>query len=89
MLSAAGKRQAGSLADWERAVAPIVGAAIRDVSTQSQSADEATVTGTVELTRNVDRRLARSRYQATIFLVVEAGAWTIDRVLRENEMPVP
>ena len=81
MLSAAGKRQAGSLAEWEEAVSPIVGATIRDISTVSQSAQEATVTGAAEVTRNVDGQITRSRYQTSVFLVGEDGAWKIDRIL--------
>ena len=87
MLSAAGKRHAGSLAEWEEAVSPIVGATIRDVSTVSQSSQEATVTGLIELTRSVDGQVSRSRYQASVFLVSEDGMWKIDRILRSNETP--
>ena len=87
MLSAAGKRHAGSLAEWEEAVSSIVGATIRDVSTVSQSSQEATVAGLVELTRSVDGQVSRSRYQVSVFLVSEDGMWKIDRILRSNETP--
>ncbi len=89
LLSASGQREAGSPSDWERAVSPIIGARIRDITTQSQSAEEAMVTGNVELTRNVDGQIIRSRYQANVFLVAEDGVWKIDRILRSNETRVP
>ena len=89
MLSASGQREAGSPSDWERAISPIVGARIRDITTRSQSAEEAMVTGNVELTRNVDGQITRSRYQANVFLVAEDGVWKIDRILRSNETTVP